>query len=164
MCSNITTQHIKDLKLVSALSIAVDESSVINDTAQVSLFARFMFNSSPKEELLGLLPLKGQTRGEDIANAVTECTDKHIPLDKIESISTDGGQKHSLRAGMASCLSGTSVSLASQPKACLKRKPVKRRKRCHALRSRETRDGRKVRRRGPRETRALKRRAREITG
>ncbi|GFV97446.1 uncharacterized protein TNCV_2039541 [Trichonephila clavipes] len=89
MCSNLTTQHIKDLKLVSALSIAVDESCDINDTAQVSLFVRFMSHSGPKE-VLGLLPLKGQTREEDIVIAVIECMDKHhIPLDKIVSISTD---------------------------------------------------------------------------
>ncbi|KAH0808349.1 hypothetical protein GEV33_014442 [Tenebrio molitor] len=48
---------------------------------------------SPKEELLGLLPLKGRTRGEDTANAVIECIEKHhIPLDKIVSISTDGAK------------------------------------------------------------------------
>ncbi|GFV54231.1 uncharacterized protein TNCV_3467461 [Trichonephila clavipes] len=93
MCSNITTQHIEDLKLISVLSIAVDESCDINDTAQASLFVRFMSHSGPKEELLRLLPLKGQTHGEDIANAVIECMDiiykHHIPLDKIVSISTD---------------------------------------------------------------------------
>ncbi|GFV59751.1 general transcription factor II-I repeat domain-containing protein 2 [Trichonephila clavipes] len=50
-----------------------------------------MSHSGPKEELIGLLPLKGQTRGEGIANTVIECMDKHhIPLDKIVSISTDG--------------------------------------------------------------------------
>ncbi|GFV68640.1 uncharacterized protein TNCV_2275021 [Trichonephila clavipes] len=84
MCSNTTTQHIEDLKLVSALSIAVDESCDIIGTAQVSLFVRFMSHSGPKEELLGLLPLKGQTCGEDIANAVIECMDKHhIPSIKL---------------------------------------------------------------------------------
>ncbi|GFV22629.1 uncharacterized protein TNCV_2078191 [Trichonephila clavipes] len=93
MCSNITTQHIEDLKLVSVLSIAVDESCDINDTAQVSLFVRFISHSGPEEELLLLLPLKGQMRGEDIANAVIECMDKHhIPLNKIVSISTDGAK------------------------------------------------------------------------
>ncbi|XP_050516438.1 general transcription factor II-I repeat domain-containing protein 2-like [Diabrotica virgifera virgifera] len=91
MWSNITTQHVEDLKLASSLSIAVDESCDINDTAQVSLFVRFIAHSGPKEELLGLLPLKGQTRGEDITNAVIDCMDKHnIPLNKIVSISTDG--------------------------------------------------------------------------
>ncbi|GFS63407.1 general transcription factor II-I repeat domain-containing protein 2 [Trichonephila clavipes] len=87
MCSNITTQHIEDLKLVSALSIAVDESCDINDVAQVSLFVRFMSHSGPKEELLGLLALKVQTRGEYIADAAIE-----FPLDKIVSISTDGAK------------------------------------------------------------------------
>ncbi|GFW29650.1 uncharacterized protein TNCV_3935181 [Trichonephila clavipes] len=92
MSSNITTQYIEDLKLVSALSIAVYESCDINDTAQVSLLVRLMSHSGPKE-LLGLLPLKGQTRGENIANAVIECMDKHhIPLDKIGSISKDGAK------------------------------------------------------------------------
>ncbi|XP_065673851.1 general transcription factor II-I repeat domain-containing protein 2A-like [Hydra vulgaris] len=90
MCLNITTQHIEDLKLILALSLAVDESCDINNTAQVSLYVRFMSHSGPNEELLGLLPLKGQTRGEDIANAVIKCMDKHhIPLDKIVSILTD---------------------------------------------------------------------------
>ncbi|KAF0986691.1 hypothetical protein HZS_4606 [Henneguya salminicola] len=52
-----------------------------------------MSHSGPKEELLGLLPLKGQTRGECIANAVIEDMDKHhISLNKIVLISTDGGK------------------------------------------------------------------------
>ncbi|PRD36724.1 UNVERIFIED_CONTAM: hypothetical protein NCL1_07663 [Trichonephila clavipes] len=52
-----------------------------------------MSHSGPKEDLLVLLPFKGQTRGEDIANAVIECMDKHhIPLDKIVSISTNGAK------------------------------------------------------------------------
>ncbi|GFX24646.1 uncharacterized protein TNCV_3344261 [Trichonephila clavipes] len=48
----------------------------------------------PKQELLGLLPFNGQTRGEYMAIAVIECMDKHsIPLDKSVSISTDGAKK-----------------------------------------------------------------------
>ncbi|GFV58439.1 transposable element Tcb2 transposase [Trichonephila clavipes] len=54
-----------------------------------------MLRRCPKEELLGLSPLKGQTRGEDIVNAVIECMDKHhIPLDKVVSILTDGAKNN----------------------------------------------------------------------
>ncbi|GFU34325.1 hypothetical protein TNCV_1991211 [Trichonephila clavipes] len=71
---------------------------------------------------------------------------------------------HSPRARTASRLSRTSVSLVSQRTACLKRSPIMRRKEFHALRRRETRNERKAWRREPRETSALKWRARGITG
>ncbi|GFX29947.1 general transcription factor II-I repeat domain-containing protein 2A [Trichonephila clavipes] len=52
-----------------------------------------MFSHGPKEELLGLLPLSGQTRGEDIANAVQKCLeDNKIDLNKMISIATDGAR------------------------------------------------------------------------
>ncbi|XP_036181109.1 protein ZBED8-like, partial [Myotis myotis] len=106
MSSNIPNQQVEDLKLVSALSIAVDKSCDINDTVQISLFVRFISSIGPKEELLGLLPLKGQTRGEDITNAVIECIEKHhIPLDKIVSVSTDGSKNMiSVRNGFVAIL------------------------------------------------------------
>ncbi|XP_075210213.1 protein FAM200C-like [Lycorma delicatula] len=93
MSANITNQQIEDLKSASTLSIAVDESCDINDKAQVSLSVRFISTTGPTEELLGLLPLKGQTCGVDIANVVIECFEKQqIPLEKIFSISTDGAK------------------------------------------------------------------------
>ncbi|GBM11338.1 hypothetical protein AVEN_47887-1 [Araneus ventricosus] len=52
-----------------------------------------MSSQGPKEELLGLLPLSGQTRGEDIANAVQKCLeDNGIDINKIASIATDGAK------------------------------------------------------------------------
>ncbi|GBN42513.1 hypothetical protein AVEN_181278-1 [Araneus ventricosus] len=72
MSSNVTHMQVEDIQLASALSLAIDESCDIKDTAQVTLFVRYMLSQNPKK-LLGLLQLSGQTRGEDIANAVQKC-------------------------------------------------------------------------------------------
>ncbi|GFY11921.1 uncharacterized protein TNCV_4974211 [Trichonephila clavipes] len=83
MSANITNQQTEYLKLASTLPIAVDESCDLNDIAQYSPFVRFISTTGPKEELLGLLPLKGQTRGVDIVNVAIECFEKHeLPLEK----------------------------------------------------------------------------------
>lgn len=52
-----------------------------------------MSSQGPKEELLELLPLSGQTCGEDIANVVQKSLeDNEINLNKIISIATDGAR------------------------------------------------------------------------
>ncbi|GBO24797.1 General transcription factor II-I repeat domain-containing protein 2A [Araneus ventricosus] len=65
-----------------------------------------MSSQGPKEELLGLLLLSGQTRGEDIANAVQKCLeDNGIDINKIVSIATEGARsKTGIHRGVTSIL------------------------------------------------------------
>ncbi|GBN81795.1 hypothetical protein AVEN_254912-1 [Araneus ventricosus] len=61
--------------------------------AQVTLFVTYMSTQGRKEDLLGFLSLSGQTRGEDIANAVQKCLeDNGIDINKIVPIATDGAR------------------------------------------------------------------------
>ncbi|GFU78015.1 general transcription factor II-I repeat domain-containing protein 2 [Trichonephila clavipes] len=52
-----------------------------------------MSSQGPKEELLGLLPLSGPTRQDDITNVIQKCLeDNKIDLNKIFSTATDGSR------------------------------------------------------------------------
>lgn len=93
MSNDIHIQQLNDVQSATAISISADESCDIIDTAQVALFVRYISTLGPKEELFGIIALKGQTRGEDLAEAVKEFLQKNnVNMEKIVSIATDGAR------------------------------------------------------------------------
>ena len=74
-------------------SLQCDESTDISNTAQLNIFIRMIFeDSSVKEDILSVIPLKGRTRGTDIYQAVKNYLNE-INLcvkEKLVSITTDG--------------------------------------------------------------------------
>lgn len=91
MAENISRKQIDDINSAQASSIACDESSDVNDVEQTALLCRYVNCDGPQEELIELIPLKGQTRGQDICEAVVSCLEaKGINTTHLVSVSTDG--------------------------------------------------------------------------
>lgn len=67
MAANISSQQIKDINSTPAYLIACDRSR------DVQVLRRYVNFDGPQEEILDLVQLKGQTRGEDICEAVLNC-------------------------------------------------------------------------------------------
>lgn len=82
----------KDLINCSALSLALDESTDVQDKPQLAIIVRYVLSDlEVKEELLDLVALKDSTRGCDIKEALDVVLDKaSVPVGKIVSIATDG--------------------------------------------------------------------------
>ncbi|CAK1582797.1 unnamed protein product [Parnassius mnemosyne] len=81
------------LQKAPCYAIALDESCDIVDDEQMSIFVRFLDIECQifREELLAVLPLKGNTRGEDLFKVIDEfITKSNISYDKMVSLSTDG--------------------------------------------------------------------------
>lgn len=61
------TQLKTDLEICDWFSLQFEESIDILDTTQLAVMVRLVFsNFTVKEDLLQILPTKGQTKGEDI--------------------------------------------------------------------------------------------------
>ena len=76
----------------SDYSLALDESTDIEDTAHLLVFIRGIDeNFEITEELLSLEHLKDTTTGQDLFESVENCLDRSgLPLHKLASITTDG--------------------------------------------------------------------------
>lgn len=91
MSENLTEQLDRDLAKCSWFSIQCDESVDSSSTSQLMVFIRMVFDDFSTKELLTLLPLTTTTRGIDIYDAVKRFfEEKRIPLEKLESLTTDG--------------------------------------------------------------------------
>lgn len=93
LAGDIKSTLLELLQKAPCYAIALDESCDIVDDEQMSIFVRFYDNDSEmfREELLTILPLKGNTRGEDLFKAIDEfITKSNISYDKMVSLSTDG--------------------------------------------------------------------------
>lgn len=90
--TDIQTLLNADLEICDWFSLQFDESTDISDTAQLAVMVRMVFdNFTAKEDLLQILPMKGQTRGKDIYHAFrTYAESINMPLHKLSAITTDG--------------------------------------------------------------------------
>jgi len=79
-------------KIFEHYSIALDESTDISSTAQLSIFVRGVESDfTVTEELLDVVPMTGTTTGEDIFKAVDVTMDYFkLNLPRLSSITTDG--------------------------------------------------------------------------
>ncbi|XP_050338240.1 general transcription factor II-I repeat domain-containing protein 2-like [Bactrocera neohumeralis] len=94
MASDSERQLKNRISTFTSVPLALDESTDVNDIAQLAVFIRgtdIEFNIT--EELLDLIPMKGTTTGEDIFNAVMNCAaEKRLDWSKVHSVATDGAK------------------------------------------------------------------------
>lgn len=83
MAENISCKQIKNINSAKAFSITCDDSC--------DLLCRYIKFVGPQEELIEVIPLKSQTWGQDIFEAVVSClTEKVINTTHQVSVCTDG--------------------------------------------------------------------------
>ncbi|RVE42541.1 hypothetical protein evm_012821 [Chilo suppressalis] len=89
---NLNEQLQKDITRCVAFSLQFDESTDVTDTAQLLVFIRMVFKDfSTKEELLGMISLKGKTRGLDIFTEFKAYICQiELCMYKLVSMTTDG--------------------------------------------------------------------------
>ncbi|KAG0727272.1 General transcription factor II-I repeat domain-containing protein 2 [Chionoecetes opilio] len=75
-----------------AFSLALDESTDMKDTAQLTIFIRGVTAAlQVYEEFLQFVPLHGTTTGQDIFDAVLQCVKQHsLDLSRLVCVTTDG--------------------------------------------------------------------------
>ncbi|XP_039206569.1 general transcription factor II-I repeat domain-containing protein 2A-like [Crotalus tigris] len=92
LATDLQRQLVEKGKEFIAYSFAVDESTDISDTAQLTIFIRGVDSSlCIMEELLAIESMHATTTGKDIFEAVSKSiNDMKLPWDKLIGLTTDG--------------------------------------------------------------------------
>jgi hypothetical protein len=91
IANDLAEQLLTDLRACDCFSLALDESTDITDTAQLSVYVRYLKGNEPHDSFLSLLPLKERTTGAEIKAAVDAfLVESKIPKEKLFSVTTDG--------------------------------------------------------------------------
>lgn len=114
--AEIEIQLKKDLEQCEWFSLALDESKDIRDIAQLVFWVRYTIDKKKyHENILALVPLNAQTRGEDIFNAFLSTVDRfNLDMKKLASACSDG----------APPMTGDKVGFMARLKAYLKQNNV----------------------------------------
>ena len=87
----LTKSTLQDVMNCESISLALDETNDIRDTAQLAVFVRYYSKELYHERLLTLLNLKGRATGAIIFDAYkTFMIGSKIPWNKIVGFATDG--------------------------------------------------------------------------
>ncbi|KAI3377191.1 hypothetical protein L3Q82_009102 [Scortum barcoo] len=105
LSSNIYHQLCEKAKCFDAYSVALDESTDITDTAQLTIYVRGVdSNFEVTEELLTVIPMHGQTTAQEIFRQLCDAIENAgLPWKRFVGITTDGapsmtGRKNGLVA------------------------------------------------------------------
>lgn len=91
MANNVKQQLYEKSKQFLNCSIAIDESTDITNTAQLTIFIRGVFdNFEITEELLDLIHMTDTTTGSDLYDCVEKCLNElEVDWNNFSSITTD---------------------------------------------------------------------------